>query len=358
MPCVTPRRCNGGTSMLLNNTHYGGGGANLTDEEIEKAKKKYEIFDTSVIPKIFKDVLDLQVESFAKPKSWGLPHVIYIVKLKGHEDLVLRANLGPKKPEIILLIEKLITEKVTKIGIKTSEIVHLDISRKKYPFDFQIQKKFGGLDPEIIFKGSQKDYDKISFQIGETIAKMSEIKFEKFGRFDENQALKGNLIGTKTTNFDYIKVELNDNLKKIVDSNLLSSEKSNKIMRIFEESKNIININQGSLVHYDLADHNLRYDPKTYNLRVIFDWEASVSSDPFLDIASSPTWKTIYPREQKILEGYLSLKRLPDNYKEKINIYRLRTVIWKIVHNIKFNILNKERIAKFANALACYKINL
>jgi len=329
----------------MQDIHYGGGGANLSLEESIRAKKRYELFDTSYIQRIFKDVMNLKVLSFEKPKSWGLPHVIYIVKLKNHRDLVLRAQQRGQFPETALVVEKLITEKVTRVGIKTNKIIHVDISRKKYPFDFQIQEKFEGLDPEIVFHGTQKDYDRISFQLGEYIAKMSEIKCDGFGRFDEK------MVGTKKNNYDYIVTELDDQLNNIVDNKHLSFEQSGKIIKIFKESKELINVKAGSLVHYDLADHNLRYNPVTFDLEVIFDWESAVSSDPFLDIGSCPTWRTLYEREEKLLEGYSSLKTLPVNYREKINIYRLRTMIWKLVHNIKFGILTPERLGKFNQAL-------
>ena len=42
----------------MSDIHYGGGGAYFSQDEVIKAKKRYELFDTSVIPKIFKDVLN------------------------------------------------------------------------------------------------------------------------------------------------------------------------------------------------------------------------------------------------------------------------------------------------------------
>ena len=76
------------------------------------------------------------------------------------------------------------------------------------------------------------------------------------------------------------------------------------------------------------------------------------------DLASSPTWKTKYPRQEKLIKGYLSLKEKPDHLEEKINIYRLRTIIWKIVHNIKFNLVNPERMKRLQSALDPYKLKM
>jgi len=59
-----------------------------------------------------------------------------------------------------------------------------------------------------------------------------------------------------------------------------------------------------------------------------------------LDLASAPTWKTLYERESKLIEGFKSVATLPHQYKEKVDLYRLRTIIWKVIHNIKFDLLN------------------
>ncbi len=78
--------------------------------------------------------------------------------------------------------------------------------------------------------------------------------------------------------------------------------------------------------------------------------------DPVLDLASCPTWKTHYPREEKLIEGYTSVTSLPDHFEEKRNIYRLRTMFWKMVYAIRANILTKRRIERFSTALEPFGI--
>jgi fructosamine-3-kinase len=72
---------------------------------------------------------------------------------------------------------------------------------------------------------------------------------------------------------------------------------------------------------------------------------------------SAPTWKTLYERETQLMAGFKSIVPLPENYQEKINLYRLRTVIWKVVHNLKFNLINQERLTRFYNALTPFEIS-
>jgi aminoglycoside phosphotransferase (APT) family kinase protein len=102
-------------------------------------------------------------------------------------------------------------------------------------------------------------------------------------------------------------------------------------------------------VHYDLADHNIMFEGA--RITALFDWETAVSGDPVLDLASCPTWRTHYPREKKLVEGFTSVSNLPDFFEEKMNLYRLRTMLWKIVYVIRMNILNERRKQTFLNAL-------
>ena len=87
-----------------------------------------------------------------------------------------------------------------------------------------------------------------------------------------------------------------------------------------------------------------------------FDWEAAVAGDPMLDLASAPTWKTHYPREEKIIEGYKSIRDLPEFFIEKMNIYRLRTMLWKMVYALRSGILNDDRKKRFEDSLNPFKL--
>ncbi len=342
---------------MKNDFFYVGGGASKTPEEVALLQKKYDLFDKNTINDIFKSVLNVTVKNIVKPSIVGLPHVTYFVEGSDGEEYCFRANLGNEKPEIELVIEKLTSDLARKNDIKSNNILHVDCSRKKYSFDFQIQEKLSGENPEHNFRGTQKYYDKISFELGQIIAKLSLIQFDGFGRFDKNTALTENrLVTTMKSNYEYITLELDTQVEEILKAKLIDSKRADAILKVFIDSKELLDINQGSMVHYDLADHNLFYDPITFSIVGIFDWEAVCVSDPLLDLASAPTWKTLYERESVLIEGFKSITQLPDNYKERMDLYRLRTVIWKAVHNIRFNILNKERSERFYNALKPFGI--
>ena len=324
--------------------------AHRDQSEIDSFKTRYQKFDTSLIPAIFQKSLRLTVTNWKQSTSWGTSHVIYFVYVKENSrPLVLRANLGFGEPEVVMLVEKLVTDAVTAIGIPTNHIAYVDVSRKFFPFDFQIEEKLIGEDLENHFSGSQKEYDRLSFELGSLLAKVHTIKYEGFGRFDETAALENKLRGTKSTFYEYITTCLEHDLQQLVIHQIIDLTHVNRIWKLFEERKSIMNTKLGSLVHHDLADHNIMF--ANNQITGIFDWEASVVGDPVLDLASCPTWRTHYPREQKLIAGYLSISSLPDDFDEKMKIYRLRTMLWKMVFATTAGILNEQRKKKFLEAL-------
>lgn len=329
--------------------------AHRSQSEIDSFKTRYQDFDTKLIPTILKKSLSLTTLSWKPSNSWGSSHVIYNVETKERGRLILRANTGfNPEPEFAMLAEKLITDAVRAARVPTATIEFVDISRKLFPFDYQIETVLPGLDPEIFFKGSQDEYDQISFDLGAKVAMFHRLTFAGFGRPDINSISQNSIKGNKNSNFDYITTCLESDLNHLVIEKVLTKNRSKLISKLFDNNQELINIKQGVLVHHDLADHNITFIGN--KVASIFDWETAVISDPILDLASCPTWKTIYPREHKLLEGYQSITPLPNHFIEKKNLYVLRTMLWKMVYSIRAKILNKDRIAKFTNSLTPFKI--
>lgn len=202
--------------MQMNDMYYRH--AHRSQEEIDVTKKRYQLFDVSLIPQIFKKALGLTAVSWVRPDSYGTIHVIYKVRVKEHaKEYLLRANISIPKPEAEMKLEQLITEKVAPLGVPVSRILHVDISRRSVPFDFQIQEVLPGVDLEDHFEGTKEDYDRMSFTLGTYVARLAELRFERFGRFAAQEVHKNTLIGTKASFPDYIAVRLDEDLRFLVD---------------------------------------------------------------------------------------------------------------------------------------------
>lgn len=329
--------------------------AHRSQIEIDVVKKRYDLFDVSHIPKIFKNALGLTATSWVRPDSYGTIHVIYRVAVKEHaKEYLLRANISIPNPEVEMKLEQLITDKVALLGIPVNRILYVDITRKDFPFDFQIHEVLPGVDVEDHFEGTKEDYDRMSFMLGTYVARLAELRFERFGRFAAQKIHKNTLVGTKKSFPDYIAVLLDEDLRFLVDRGLLSIGKAETIQKIFGQYRSVMDIKHGSLVHHDLADHNFMHEGD--RITGIFDWENAVVGDPVLDLASCPTWTTHYPREEKLIEGYTSVRALPEHFQEKMHIYRLRTMIWKMVFALRAGILNEKRRQRFLDALLPFSV--
>lgn len=330
--------------------------AHRSDEEIAALKLRYETFDENLIPSMIRRSINMTAVSWKKPQSWSTSHVIYIVTVKERErPVVIRANIGWGKPETYMQVEKCITDQVATIGVPVNRILFVDVSREVYPFDYQIQDMLDGSDIEGSFHGTRIEYDQLSFDIGVSVATWGDLTYEKFGRVDESLAQKGVLRGTRDSMYEYMIVRLDEDIRYLADAGVVTTDVASQIRNLFEDHKPVMQVKRGTLVQYDMADHNIMFDgAKT--ITGIFDWEAAVIGDPVLDLASAPTWKTFYPREEKMIEGYRSARDLPNFFKEKMNIYRLRTMIWKMVYAIRADILNADRKRKFDAALLPFKL--
>lgn len=149
---------------------------------------------------------------------------------------------------------------------------------------------------------------------------------------------------------------LENDIDYLVGDGVVTKATGKRIQKLFDEYKPIMTVPRGVLVHHDLADHNIMFVGN--HITGIFDWEACVVGDPVLDLASCPTWKTHHPREEKLLEGYTSVRSLPENFREKRNIYLLRTMLWKMVFAIRAKRQSRERTQKFQEALAPFKLKI
>jgi len=60
--------------------------------------------------------------------------------------------------------------------------------------------------------------------------------------------------------------------------------------------------------------------------------------------------------EDALIEGYKSVRAMPNFWKEKIDLYRLRTMLWKMVFALRMDILTTDRKRKFDAALKPFRI--
>ncbi len=319
--------------------------ADRPDSQINSFKNRYDFISEVEIREVFLKNW-YEVEELEKSSSWWTAHLIYYAKIKWKKDrLVFRSNSWKKgwfeEPEIVMQSEKIITDLVSEKWVSTNKIIKVDISRKYFPFDYQIEEELIWVDPEKYideswkFLDKKEDYDRLSYELWQSVAKYSQIKFSWFWLFDESEVLKWKVVWMKSDFFSYITTNLNEHLIFLLENKIIDKNVFDKIVEIFSYHKDLINDCDSRLVHHDLADHNLIYDTDKKWLWAIFDWEAMVLWDSMLDLWSCPTWGTHYPRRYFLVQWYSSIKKLPNNYELRMNLYELRTWIWKVMFSIR-----------------------
>lgn len=135
----------------MNNIYYKV--ADRSDEQINSFKNRYELISVKEIREVF-EINWYNIEFLEKSNSWWTAHIIYYAKIVWRNDrLVFRSNSWEKwlfsSPEVVMLSEKIITDIVSTLWVKTNKILHVDISRKNFPFDYQIEEELIWVDPEI-----------------------------------------------------------------------------------------------------------------------------------------------------------------------------------------------------------------
>ncbi len=274
-------------------------------ETVIALKNRYSDFSKireSVINRIFEEngyeIRNIKV----KESSFGTGHVIYFVETQKWE-LVYRWNVGLETPEHYISLEKEFITLANKAWLPTNKLLVADATRSQFNFDYQIMEVLPGLDIETEWSGTKEDYEKISYELWKYIALEYKIPVEWWWRF-KNQL--NWLQGAKNTPFEYLIAYLEYDLDILQEANIFNEKARNDILNYFESKKSIINKQQQSyLVHYDLADHNIRYNPENHKILAIYDWENAVAFDPILEIASAPTRTCHYPRSKQLIKWFL-----------------------------------------------------
>lgn len=318
---------------------------------VNRLKRRTEEFNVNLIPEVFLKALNEKVISYEVSSYFGTGHVIVFVKTKSGKGLVLRATHAMEEPEKYIDMEKEVIDMYKNVGVPSTEIIFSDATRQNFPFEYEIMLPLEGKDLEIEWAGSQGDYDSLSFELGRMLARQYQLEGEGWGRWKRND--NGEIMGAKLSHHDYLTAYLDHDLDVLELFALISSTDRHKLEEYFS-SPNLRSLFSDSIksyfVHHDVADHNIRYIKR--KIVALYDWENAVLFDPISDIGSAPTWKTHYPREQLLRNGFLAeIGYKPDNFEVKADVYFLRTMLWKLQLALKGQRLSIRHLELFTDAM-------
>jgi len=298
---------------------------------VKLLQKRYTEFDYSLVDKVIEYALHKKVINYSYKDDAGTGHLIIFIEVEDFGNLVLRTNYHIDEVENYMEYEKEFSELYEKAGISSSKILFSDTSRTKFPFDYQIMEVLPGKDLYLEWDGPQENYEKVVFQIGQCVAREYKVPMDikGWGRIKKDK--DGNFIGTFDSLTSFLNAYLEHDLKVLELFEFISKEDSKRIKQYFEstELKELFSdMSHGYLVHNDPSDLNMRYTDDKF--MAIFDWENAVIYDPICELGTAPTWSTVFPKGDKMVEGFIfELGYKPVNLEKKMAVYFLRKTIDK-----------------------------
>jgi Ser/Thr protein kinase RdoA (MazF antagonist) len=135
------------------------------------------------------------------------------------------------------------------------------------------------------------------------------------------------LVGQYKEFSHHIFAALEEDLDFLVGADVFPETQKNKIIKIFEDNRHLMEVLTPSLIHNDVADWNEVSDGQ--HITGVVDWDECFSGDPVMDFAA---YSLFYgePRMTWFKEGYQEIAELPESFEEKFQLYKLRYLVSKL----------------------------
>jgi aminoglycoside phosphotransferase (APT) family kinase protein len=217
-------------------------------------------------------------------------------------------------------------------GVPVPDLFGFDTSLQNCPIRYQL---FEWIPEECLnsyYRNETLDRTAVSRQLGRYLAALHTVALEGFGFFN-TQLLQEErrIVGLSRSNREYFFTKLSDHLKHIRDNGFLQSEEIREVEQLIERFSGLLDVDQGSLVHKDIAFWNLHGTPD--RITGITDWDDVVVDDPVDDLS---ILRCFYEDDvlRPVLEGYSEVSTLPEDFWPRFWLYMLRNMLWKVVIRI------------------------
>lgn len=332
--------------LARQSTFYLKADANVADEilsSLRDNKANEAMIDIQSIAKVSREVFGRSPLSVVPLSERGTFHLLYRVVFSEAESYIVRTNAPMYPyPAFDFYIDRWVMNILAREHLPTLQVYSIDTSRKIYPFDYEVIEEAKG-NPLTAFEISAQKNAHLMFELGRIAAKLHGIATTSFGLLDVRHVLTSQEgRGLLDTWESYVFLNLAKHLKFCFDIGAISFEESRIIESAFEQTRPILGQVTPSLLHGDLGNHNIFSDGK--HITAIVDWEDCLSGDSMFDIASWGTFIGNDERRELFLEGYKSVRQLPEDFELRYWLYYLRVVLGKTVHRYRFKYYLHDRI--------------
>jgi fructosamine-3-kinase len=270
--------------------------------------------------------------------SQGTFHRLFQVENASRARLIARVSSVPEAGvDLGLWVDRWASETARSAGIPSPEIVCVDTSRTRAPFDFLIMREAPGQSLRE-FDHDDDALRPLLRELGATVARLHATRLEGFGwidvgRPDREKATPETPRGLFSAWRDYVWLRSAEHLAACVTLGAIQVEEARRIEAVFDRFDGRLGAVEPRLLHGDLGNHNVFVDRG--NISALIDWEDCLAGDPCFDIAF---WGTFHPERRRpaFLEGYARHATLPDDFEARYWLYYLRIALSKTVHRARF----------------------
>lgn len=262
-----------------------------------------------------------------RPASGQGNHVTWLAAVNGTEYFA-RLEDGPEQDDYIEVESRVLAE-VRALGIPAPEVHGVDASRRTVPFAWQLLENIPHRDLNQLDKEGRLDGAQVAFGIGAAVARWQALQPRGFGPFDpETLRRTDQLTGFHARYEDYFFLHLERHLQFLVEREFLEKDAAAAMLAEIQRHRGLLALEQGCLVHKDLAFWNMLGTEK--EISAFIDWDDAISGDPMDDLSllgcfHSSAFVT------RAVEGYQSIRPLPAEYRRRFWLHLLRNMIVKAV---------------------------
>lgn len=273
-------------------------------------------------------------------------HITYLIK-RDKTNYFLRLENGPENDDY-MEVEAAIIGHIHDLGIPVPTIHAVDSSRQKYAFAWQIMEYLDYPDLNKIFKSGKLDANSIMYEIGTYVAQWQKFSTKGYGPYNsEILRSEGRLEGLLTTYRDYYILNMEKHLAFLVRHSFLEKEMARNITKVVISNSDFLDINQGCLVHKDLALWNIL---GTQNkIKAVIDWDDAISGDPTDDLSLMGCFHS-GSEINTLIRGYQSIKPLPESFLPRFWLHLLRNMLFKAVIRVGAGYFKKNESFFLINA--------
>ena len=246
------------------------------------------------------------------------PEVTYFVRI---ED-------GPEQDDY-MEIEARALDEVRKQGVPTPRVLLVDSSRTEQPFAYQVLEFLDYPDLNRLYKENRLSLGRVARQIGENLARWQFIQPRGFGPFDHEALRTGNeLVGLHSSYEAYFRLNWERHLDLLTAREFLSAEEADEMRRLVNDQASLLHLDQGCLVHKDLALWNILGTPE--EIKAFIDWDDTIAGDPMDDLSLLACF---HPADviAAAVEGYRNVRPLRPEAAPRFYLHLMRNMVVKAV---------------------------